>query len=766
MNCSGYKEKNAQIGRLVSVSPRTEAITKDHLQDISTCETYQEWDVLRFSGWACDGSKRTIKIWSFQSAAAYFSEPHPCRIGVLSSRCVRHFRRDFFQQPSLLVYQPRKLPHGLRLLEDADLIEMSETQPYLTRPGVTCDLLLSSLPTFKDMSGALNHLKSALLSKWTKLSRNLAPNEVASLLYSSTRFPAEFLRALNHEFENSTSKTQAHRLPSSISGSLRPLVFLTVMQDPLRSRNEAIYGQTVFLASSEGKKVFRRNESPRQKIQNAQNAKIFLDEVSILPIQSQFSGNSKCYHAQTTAIHPDERLDVFVKSGAGIHHEASILPTLRRFYPPQMLQNLLAYDKEMGRLIYTKFTGHTCGEAKLNYLENCKTATFKDDHDTFGRLVDIELAKAETLLDVQLETMRPPHEVVESSKQPIHRFYYDRLHGNVRLQQFYAGMTVPEFLQMRPGKTLSLQEFMSAKLIINGTEYASLEEQCRHAEAVLDPYGKELSQCSVALGLGDSHGGNVMMSPTDQHALLLIDYEVAGFHNPFQDLAKSLYNDSFFSVLYRDLLGTDKSVQRNPDWRVSNSAIHIQLDMKMTLLERVLGFIKLNYTLLPIIKHLRHKNSTELDSSYRILGAALFSCALLTRDFAAHPEAFFMNCAFAVVLMNELKESLQKFFNWSDRPITSQTATEAPLVSNATSPEGLQVYHIPEALEKAFMGVMLFGNLQPDTVYLKRPEQTFELFRKDSRGNVLDRIAKARKCGMDVGTPKIARFLSDELNGS
>jgi hypothetical protein len=42
-----------------------------------------------------------------------------------------------------------------------------------------------------------------------------------------------------------------------------------------------------------------------------------------------------------------------------------------------------------------------------------------------------------------------------------------------------------------------------------------------------------------------------------------IDYEVSGFHSPFLDMAKSIYNDCFFNVLYADLLCSNAGKKQN-----------------------------------------------------------------------------------------------------------------------------------------------------------------------------------------------------------
>lgn len=441
---------------------------------------------------------------------------------------------------------------------------------------------------------------------------------------------------------------------------------------------------------------------------------------------SPFSANSESYYAQGVTLGSGERLDVFIKSGLGVDHEASLLRILRQHFPHEMLQRQLAYDMPRGKIIYHRFPGRTCSELILDLMNNIDG----NERGTFEMLLNAELTKAEAVVSAQLETIRESKDLPDDLEQAIHRFYFDRLHGNTRLRQVYEGMRVPDFLKGEGGKILTLHKFMSMKIIINGTECTSLEEQCRHAEGILDPHGKILGQSSVALGLGDSHGGNVMINSSDSGAPLLIDYEVAGFHNPFLDPAKSLYNDGFFSALYRDLLRTDENTERPVDWQILDSEIHIHFRMQLSLLECALGSVKLEYNLGPLLEHLKKQPTMGQENWDVILGAALFACALLTRDFSAQSEAFFLNCAFAVVLMNELRESLRTLFNWSDESMRSHTRTHEKTHSGTSDSNTQQCslsqntsLDVRDIEVTRSMRAMLRHRLETDMVFLKKSRE-------------------------------------------
>jgi len=123
----------------------------------------RQWDVLRFSGWTKQGSKRTIKIWFKNCLCHMASEPIPSQLGVLSHKVVRFTRRDHpTLGPRLFIYQPRKATDQLHVLHDSDFLEGSESdiilsskhQPYkAVSPGVSYDLLLTSLCLFEHEPG-------------------------------------------------------------------------------------------------------------------------------------------------------------------------------------------------------------------------------------------------------------------------------------------------------------------------------------------------------------------------------------------------------------------------------------------------------------------------------------------------------------------------------------------------------------------------------------------------------------------------------------
>src|ERR1700733_5636019 len=85
------------------------------------------WDVIRFSGRAADGSKRTIKLWSLDHILQALNDPAPHLIKVASFRnvpcCPRFHPRLGW---TALVHQPRRAAGGLSILQDRDIFLLKD----------------------------------------------------------------------------------------------------------------------------------------------------------------------------------------------------------------------------------------------------------------------------------------------------------------------------------------------------------------------------------------------------------------------------------------------------------------------------------------------------------------------------------------------------------------------------------------------------------------------------------------------------------------
>ena len=160
------------------------------------------WDVIRFSGRAADGSKRTIKLWSLNHILQALNDPAPHLINIASLRnvpsCPRFHPRLGW---TALVHQPQRAAGGLSILHDRDiflLADPSTTTKSLRYAvlGVTCDLLLTSVLLFDTSSHRfLDPPRSRFLVKWLGQDSLLNPDTldedeaIKSIYKSETYYP-------------------------------------------------------------------------------------------------------------------------------------------------------------------------------------------------------------------------------------------------------------------------------------------------------------------------------------------------------------------------------------------------------------------------------------------------------------------------------------------------------------------------------------------------------------------------------------------------
>ena len=209
------------------------------------------------------------------------------------------------------------------------------------------------------------------------------------------------------------------------------------------------------------------------------------------------------------------------------------------FYPQVQIPSI----SRSGHLLYPLFKGRTEAEQRLDFIRSSQS--------NLHHLVVIlttELTKAEDMLRAYRQSFQHPVQEGSPIGQPIHRLYHTRLVNNTRFSEFYGtGIDIH-------GLILPTASFLRMQIEVNGVTYPSLREISWNATRILHPMATSL--CPAVFGLGDAHGANIMISdeegPGNRRELLYIDYEVAGYHAVMSDLAKPIYLDVFFELLYAD----------------------------------------------------------------------------------------------------------------------------------------------------------------------------------------------------------------------
>ncbi|KAL2041524.1 hypothetical protein N7G274_005906 [Stereocaulon virgatum] len=331
-------------------------------------------------------------------------------------------------------------------------------------------------------------------------------------------------------------------------------------------------------------------------------------------------------------------------------------------------------------------TGETLNEIRLRYCHGQGSVS----KDARGKsclsdewFVDVDFRRARDVLAAYMRSFGPGNEAISCAQQRVHAFFYHRLLGNCGLQRFY-GAEHPRLFPRTAHRTMSLDAFSDLPLVINGRSYHNLRHHLGRVLQIIDLHRVGgLNLLPTAFGLGDRHGGNVIVSmESTVPSILYVDYEVAGTYTPFFDLAKPIYQDGFFVVDYADFLHDDLTHTVDGDgmaikWKVEEGTIYINYDLTLEPLSKGLAFIKLEYLLRPMLEIL-DKNAYGLrDLAEETLAYGLFACALLTRDYSRRPDVFFLNLAVGIRLATEMRKVFSEFFDWCNWSPHTPTAQES-----------------------------------------------------------------------------------------
>ncbi len=707
----------------------------------------------------------------------------PSHLGVLSYKVVRFTRRDHpTLGPRLFVFQPSKATEQLHILHDSDFLQGSVPDTGVSSkgrsyedisPGVSCDLFLTSLCMFECEPGVVATYKAAILQKWQLLSGADEMETIMPLFYRGASFGPSYSHMLRMEIKEIELKysERTTRVELSVQKT-----FGGSIVGPSHVRQPRQFLKKDAFDYSTGYRglyftPLQRREAPLRPItesilhleQSFPTVSDIRGEDNTIPL-TRFSSNSKGSHADVLTSENIGWQPVYIKEAQSVYDELAAFPAVQYHFPRESVQVLAAAQPALQRLFFQRFTGETLNEIRLRYCRDqgpIKKGTGGRNCLSDEWFVDIDLRRARDVLAVYRRSFRPGDESTSCAQQRIHSFFHHRLLGNRRLQQFYGGEH-PHLFPPTAHGTMSLDSFSHLPMIINGQSYQTLWHHLQRALRILDPHRVEgLNILPTAFGLGDGHGGNTMVSTKSiVPSILYVDYEVAGSHTPFLDLAKPIYQDGFFDVAYADFLHNDLTHTVDGSgiaiaWRIDEGTIYIDYDLTMETLSKGLAVIKLEYLLRPMLEALDEVDCCLRDLAEETLACGLFACALLTRDYSKRPDVFFLNLAVGVRLATEMRRVFSEYFDWCNWDPHRSTAREflQPAITEAS-----------ENLDRKMSDLVsshlrwISRALEPQIIYLKREADTLFLHSKFSStpaecaSMVFQRISDTRKEAMKVSS--------------
>ncbi|KAI0805797.1 hypothetical protein GGR55DRAFT_653484 [Xylaria sp. FL0064] len=481
---------------------------------------YHEFDAIQISGYDGENTQRTITFLSSE----YFSKDKVL-LNILSGTDRRVYTDN--SMSSVKLSQATTL--GGSVISHDQLLYMSIEEAFVSF-GVIADLLLSAAcvygeePYGQDVKRMLAHHHASATGSFPSV-KSFA---------KSSRFSSPYTKWLDWELARLRPKNSVVALNPSPRGKKKVFLFGSAVQ----TRTNAVFSDSVPFRSlpAEAVEKFDNGEISRQKDH-----------------EPQFSHNSSSYTVKTKP--PGNIFDIFVKVSAFAEDELNGGKTASCFFPRITVPRIAS----SGELLYPFFNGSTESDVRLSYIRGGR-----QDTNLVERLLYVELVKAEDTLrayrsSLSLEKNAPGH------RYNIQRFFHDRLLNDRRMQEYYGqGITLG-------GETVPLDKLLSLRWRINGKLYPSLREAFDEARDIISPDSAQMISCPLIFGLGDAHGGNVMINQSNAKGgtsdVLFIDYEVAGFHLIMLDLSKLLYNDLFYETLYQRLF--PKKVDLGLKYRVS-----------------------------------------------------------------------------------------------------------------------------------------------------------------------------------------------------
>lgn len=723
--------------------------------------------------------------------------------------------------PRLFIYQPTRVTEQLHVLHDFDILEGSEPDLVFSpkgrsykavSPGVSCDLFLTSLCIFERGPGMMASFKTAILQKWQLLSRADEMESVVPLFYRGMTFGRSYSQMLREEIReiesNRRNRTSVHGTLER--SSITPSNIQKSSSFPAKSGSGYSAGyRELYLTplQQQASEIYPEIDISQQVEQLYPIVCEIRDEDTAFTL-TRFSSNSSGLYAEILTSASPGWQRVYIKNAASVPDELEALPSVQHYFPKERVQVLAAAQPALQRIFFQRFLGETLNDIRLRYHHDEGPV----NGDTRGRscfsdewFVNLDLQRARDNLAVYSRTFRREDSSIPCAQQRIHKFFHLRLVGNRRLQRFY-GEEHSDFFPQKAHGTMSLEAFSDLPMVINGRKYQNLQHHLDRALLVLDPNRiGGLNSLPTAFGMGDGHGGNVMISnKSTAPSILYVDYEVAGTHTPFLDLAKPIYQDGFFKVAYADFLHDDLTQTSERDgisvnWRLEEETIYVDYDLTFQTLSKGLAIIKLEYLLRPILEALDQSASSLRELAEETLAYALFACALLTRNYSLRPDVFFLNLAVGVRLATEMRTVFSECFDWcnwtprvphtqeplqpaigevvaeprrceSQHRSTSQDSSYLPY--SYTRPQGAptcvdltecpggqsMVDGLPKRMSDLMFNIQygISTTLEPEYVYLKREADTLTLHRKfsDTRGEsvsmVTQRISDTRKKAMKV----------------
>ena len=571
-----------------------------------------EFNAARFCGYTSSGLKKSVKIIAADHLETLLKQPKPGGINILSQKDVRLYSTSYDGRNSWRVQPVTSVSDRLFILHDADicLSPVDHKGHRYASFGCTIDMLLTGRWVHLTRNAAM--FPEYAIRKYAALHGIWIPQDWTTIFSRNTRFPDSFRKDL-------CSRGWGALLPPPSSA-------------PFAMRGNLFWPDSTYLDNIVNYPNVRHDvfqDGANESIITYPNLSDEEQWVST-PVVSQFSINSTAM--RLSSIH-DPQILVFRKQSS--QWEAELLGASRLRMLGSRIHQPLHTDPAKGTIYYPWFPGTTVADLRAQYF-GLASASSSKANELFKTILDAEMRKAEDILALYYSTLSQ-----QQSETNIQRFFCDRIPNGRRMRHLYPhGLTIGE-------TNYGVDQILSWSMKVNGKQYPSLHSCFEEALAKLS-----VDEITV-VGFGDGHGGNILVGgkgESSAETLRYVDYEAAGRHSPWLDMAKPIYNDVFYSIFYADLLGKDLFADGTVKVKVQeDDGVDISFTFSPDELTYGIWQVKKRFILDPFVHYLKAQGH-KTDDWNRKLGLALLCCAVLTRSFQAREDLFFANLALGAIL--------------------------------------------------------------------------------------------------------------------
>lgn len=543
-------------------------------------------DAIRYSGRNNINQKISIKILPVDIFASS-EDKKPKRINVLSKKDKRFYpHKTLDGQDVFIGMVNQKTSNELCILGDPDLISIGNKYCL----GVISDVFLSGEIIHESTGVKLLNLKDNLINKIvTCVSESGKPENWSDILVRNDRMSTEFKNYFCKQFpslENIVSTNNHSKISDFTVSVVSPIFGGRYKQVDLKKKISSRIKEKRYVKSSG---PFSSNSNYGLAVFDS-GEKAFFKEML-----NQYRFRGEIYGLITTSAYfKNIRLPIYT-------------------------------DPEVNLLSYDWFPGDILARQRL----------VDPNQDTANKIMELELRRAEDHLNAYIRSSQDSknnNEEMYGSR--IHDLFYGRLTGN-RLNEYYGGLSI-EIEE----ESVSFSKLATLPIKINNHLFPSINEIIQLSTQRLNP--ENLREKEMVCGFGDAHSGNIICS-NNLEEYSYIDYEFAGFHSPYLDIAKQLYNDTAYQLLY-----ADKLPQSPKKYSVSikNNYLVIDHGFVPDRISRLIYKTKLEGILLPYRKYCLDQKKPQDKDWKEMLGSALFCCGFLTRNISEFStQDFIINLA-------------------------------------------------------------------------------------------------------------------------